>query len=181
MKTVPIFITSLARKKAELEAEAEYHEKRAAKAREAIAQIQGTLDLFEEGKWVRSERRSYRENTGPFKWRELPRLVLDIVRDAGRPISTREITEAVIDRSGIVLEADKDRIALRKRVTAAINDKRRQGVIRSAGVVGLLNQWEIDPDGENVRAQQYEAMKAAKRDARAKRSREIATRLRGRS
>src|ERR1700733_14539045 len=95
MKAVPIFISSLADRRERFIAERDHHQAKADKAADAIAKIDATLALFEEGKWARSERRSYRENPGPFKWRELPRLIVGILRDSPEPLRTSDVLARV--------------------------------------------------------------------------------------
>jgi hypothetical protein len=74
--TVPIVLTSLADKRTRYLAEMEYHQKRIEKVADAIAKIGATMALWQGGQCLRRERGSHRENPGPFKWRELPQLVL---------------------------------------------------------------------------------------------------------
>jgi hypothetical protein len=136
MKAVPIFISSLADKRERFIAERDHHQARADKAADAIAKIDATLALFEEGKWVRSERRSYRENPGPFAWRELPRLIVSILRDSPEPLTTSDVLARVCAAKGIARpDTAKERTQLSRRVTGAINDKRRHGVIVSDGML----------------------------------------------
>jgi len=177
MPNVPIFITSLARKLAELEAERDYHQKRVDRAVDAIAKITATLDLFEEGKWTRYQKARH-DDLGPFKPRELPRLIVQVLREAGKPLMAREIMEAVMTTSGLVADDEKQRKRIRKRVTEAISDKHRLGIIRSAGKVGMLTLWELDPDGVNPRAEASKVRNAARSEKRRLRSAEIQAGLR---
>jgi hypothetical protein len=160
MKTVPIFISSLADKRERFIAERDHHQTRADKAADAIAKIDATLALFEAGQWVRSERRSYRENPGAFKWRELPRLVVDILRDSPVPLTTAHVQARVCELKGLILTAGDERTRLSRRVTGAINDKRRQGVVVSDGMLIGRHLWRLARDsevtGDPVRQQQLE-------------------------
>jgi hypothetical protein len=148
MKAVPIFITSLADKRSRFLAEAEHHERAAAKARDAVAKIDATLALFEEGKWVRSKRRAYRADTEWFKWRELPRLIIDMLRDSPDPLSTGDLQDRIAALKGIVISTPAERRHYSRRVTGALNDKRRQGVIVADRQIAGRYLWRLKRDDE---------------------------------
>ena len=156
MKAVPIFITSVVDKRSRFRAEAEHHERAAAKARDAVAKIDATLALFEEGKWVRSQRRTDRADTGWFKWRELPRLIIDMPRDSPEPLSTGDLQDRIAALKGIVITTRRHSS---RRATGALNDKRRQGVIVADPKIAVRYLWRLD------RGEQHRGVRAVPRAA----------------
>jgi hypothetical protein len=125
-------------------AEAEHHERAAAKARDAVAKIDATLELFAEDKWVRSQRRAYRADTEWFKWRELPRLIIGMLRDSPEPLSTGDLQDRIATMKGIVLKTTPaERRHYSRRVTGVLNDKRRQGVVVSERKIATRHLWRL--------------------------------------
>jgi hypothetical protein len=166
---IPPVIHGLAAKRDRLIAEMEYHQARADKARKDIATVEAALALWEEGKFVRSVRRSYRENPGPFKWRELPRIVLDMLQASPQPLTTSALQAHIAEMKGLTLDTPAERKAFSRRVTGALNDKRRQGVIRSIGKTFGQHQWAIVPMDERVPDARLTEMYAEMRARRAAR------------
>ena len=58
-------------------------------------------------------------------------LCLDVLREAGRPLTVDEVAQAVCERRGLVLKAAGYR-RLRRQVYKALWDKRRRGLVDSA-------------------------------------------------
>jgi hypothetical protein len=146
--TPPIFITSLARKRAEFQAELEHYERKAEKARDAIAKIDATLELFDAGQWTRYSKASFRQYPEWFKPKELPRLVIDILRASSEPLSTGDVQARLLEMKGIVLTTPAMRGHFSRRVTGALNDKRRYGLIVSDRRVAGRHLWRLARDGE---------------------------------
>jgi hypothetical protein len=145
MANVPIFITSLARRRAEFVAEMEYHQRFVKKARDAIATIDRTLSLFDTGHLARAEKRRYRAKDHPFKWNDCSKLVLKAVRDAGKPITGPDVRVAITSAQGIPQETRIQRRTISRKVATALCDKCRQGLLRRAGKIGNLILWEAVP------------------------------------
>ena len=141
-------VHALLKKRGLFQAELEHHQRHAEACAAKIATIDATLELWDEAKDAPRIRKVYRAMPEPFKWNELPRIVVRTMRAAGGPLPVREIQRRVMEAQGIVPADAKERNHWQRRFSKIIHDKRRQGVVRSAGVVGALNLWELVPDRE---------------------------------
>jgi hypothetical protein len=73
---------------------------------------------------------------------EMSRVLLNILRTAKEPLTTREIASMVIQQRGLEVTSGTLNIMTR-RVGHCLRDKREQGVVRSLEETGLWLQWEI--------------------------------------
>ena len=140
---IPPVIHGLAAKRSKIAAEIEWLQARLERCQRDLATVEAALALWEEGKYVRSVRRSYREHPGPFKWRELPRLIVEILRSSDRPLTTGEIQARICVTKGLDMTDPNDRRSLSRRVNGAINDQRRQGRIEAAGKIADRYLWSL--------------------------------------
>jgi hypothetical protein len=146
---LPIVLTSIADKRARYVAEAEYHQKRADQAREAIAKLDAALSLWEGSAQLPEVRRLYRPHPGNFKWGELARMVVAFLQASPDGLTTTEAQYLIAERKGLLGDVEELR-RLSRRVTAALNDKRRDGVLVKDGKRGGLIVFRIAQDGEGV-------------------------------
>ncbi|MEM9233113.1 MAG: hypothetical protein AAGA69_02605 [Pseudomonadota bacterium] len=73
---------------------------------------------------------------------QMKRFILDQFREATEPLSSRDITEAWIKDRG--LQPDESTfVILRKRVGAAINSIKQDGMIEQAGDDGTYKLWQL--------------------------------------
>jgi len=83
--------------------------------------------------------------TPPASWSkrgEMSRGVLNILRMAKEPLTTREIAATIIKQRGLEPE-DATLNIMTRRVAGCLRDKREAGVVRSLEETGLWLQWEI--------------------------------------
>jgi hypothetical protein len=83
--------------------------------------------------------------TPPASWSkrgEMSRGILNILRMAKEPLTTREIASMVIKQRGLEVTSATLNIMTR-RVGHCLRDKREQGTVRSLEETGLWLQWEI--------------------------------------
>lgn len=73
---------------------------------------------------------------------EMSRVVLNILRTAPEPLTTREIASMVIKQRGLEVTSATLNIMTR-RVGHCLRDKREHGTVRSLEETGLWLQWEI--------------------------------------
>ena len=73
---------------------------------------------------------------------EMSRVVLNILRTAPEPLTTREITSMVIRQRGLEVTSATLNIMTR-RVGHCLRDKREHGTVRSIEETGLWLQWEV--------------------------------------
>lgn len=83
--------------------------------------------------------------TPPASWSkrgEMSRGILNILRTAKEPLTTREIASAIIKQRGLEPQ-DATLNIMTRRVAGCLRDKREQGVVRSLEETGLWLQWEV--------------------------------------
>lgn len=83
--------------------------------------------------------------TPPASWSkrgEMSRVVLNILRTAPEPLTTREIASMVIKQRGLEVTSATLNIMTR-RVGHCLRDKRERGTVRSIEETGLWLQWEV--------------------------------------
>ena len=81
-----------------------------------------------------------------FRPGEAPVVALDVLREAGRPLSTTEITKGMLEKRGSPRLPFRQFETLNRKVNACLNTKFRQGVLRKRGRVQGDNRavlWEI--------------------------------------
>ncbi|MCP4602768.1 MAG: hypothetical protein GY847_20005 [Proteobacteria bacterium] len=81
-----------------------------------------------------------------FRPGEAPILALDTLRETGKPLSTTEITQAMLVKRGEPRLSRKQFETLNRKINSALNTKFRQGVVRKAGRVQGSNRaviWEL--------------------------------------
>ncbi|MDB5396670.1 MAG: hypothetical protein JWM91_4176 [Rhodospirillales bacterium] len=146
---LPLVLTSLADKRARYVAEMDHHQKRVDAAVDAIAKIDAVIALWDEKPDLTAVRRRYREHGEDFKWREIARTVIAILRDAPAGLTTAEVQHVIAERKGISGIEELRRLS--KRVTTALNDKRRDGILVKDGKRDGRFVFRIAQDGEGVR------------------------------
>ena len=139
-------IYALQRLHAELGGKIKDNRKEAAKLAGLMKQVEAVLKMLEPGFNVRqiAARRRYKVNA-PFKRGQGFRLVLDILRHAEAPMTSREIAVAVLRGRGIAeppMKAIRDMVGL---VHSSL--RRHQGKIVDAVGEGMPVRWVLR-DGE---------------------------------
>jgi len=82
---------------------------------------------------------------------ELSRILLEALRDAGRPLSTSELTDRVMRGRGLNMDDAKLRQTMGKRVGASLNHWRRvRGVLESMPGSGQVLYWQIKREEASV-------------------------------
>ena len=137
---VPRVIYGLAKKRAQLAAEMAHPSGRIEYCRAGIITIDAALALWDEGKDAPVLVRRHIPKPAL-----VPRLVLRIVdamREAGEPMTTRQIVASV--SSGLELD-QQQRLALTRTVGWRLRDMRKEGRV-TAIKDGWPNRWELVTD-----------------------------------
>ena len=71
------------------------------------------------------------------------RFVMELLRNADRPLSSEEITDAWVADRGLRTDTDT-LIVIRKRIGAALISMRNAGITANEGSVGKLKGWRIN-------------------------------------
>ncbi|CAH2603827.1 conserved protein of unknown function [Rhodovastum atsumiense] len=74
-----------------------------------------------------------------FRPGESLRLIYDVLRDAPRPMTTREIGERMMDLKSIAVSDDRQRALIQKTVLASLN--RAKDTIERVETVGVVGWW----------------------------------------
>jgi hypothetical protein len=123
-------LSGLVAKRGELASEVEHHRRELHRLTEALGHVEATIRLFEPsyafGAIPACTRGSRQQWFGPG---ECQRLVLEILRDAVEPLSSRTLAQEVAARQG--LEDSRDVLAgVQKSVSAVLRRLVAKGVVR---------------------------------------------------
>ena len=140
---MPHLISGL-NKRALLQAELEFHERKIALCQIMLAHFDATLALYEETKNAKGLRRRYLSNrrSDLFEYGLVSRLVVDVVRGANGPLSTFEILARVTNGLESPPSSEGSRI-LYGRLRSAIANKVRRGIFRAQRSRGRFMTFEF--------------------------------------
>ena len=74
---------------------------------------------------------------------EVTRIVLGTLREAGRPMNTRDVTEVVMRERGLPWNDLVMRRVILQRVGACLNSWKRKGVVKPSPGPGQMLNWEL--------------------------------------
>ncbi len=138
-----LVVSGLVAKRAEMAGLIDHHRKEIARLVGDLDHLDATIKLFAPDYDLRSVRgKQYRQRNGYFKAGECQRLVLEIFRDAGRRLSSRDIAESLVERKGLessrlmIEQMQKNALGVLKRLTA-------HDSVRPAGKNGVGQTWEL--------------------------------------
>ena len=136
-------VEALKRKRAEITGEIARCQAQLGKFAKDLEHIDGALAVFAPD-FVQEAVRP-KVFVPPSSWSkrgEMSRVVLNILRTAPEPLTTREIASMVIRQRGLEVTSATLNIMTR-RVGHCLRDKREHGTVRSLEETGLWLQWEI--------------------------------------
>jgi hypothetical protein len=138
-------IHGLLNKRAILQAELEYHERRIGFCKIAIAHFDATLALYEETKGATRVSRRYFRNirSTSFEYGLISKLALITLQESDRPLSTREILDNVRAALSTTLSSENERI-LSRTVRSMLSNKCQQGVLQGSILAGRLRIYKIN-------------------------------------
>ncbi len=130
-------ISGLIAKRSELVGTIKHHQEIMRRLLSAIANIDGTIKLFDLDYDLQSiKAKAPRRANLWFKHGETTRMVLDVLRTASQPLSTRQIGEAMVDAKGVAVEDAREWEAVLKPVLSAIQRAQKKGIVTMVGRVG---------------------------------------------
>jgi hypothetical protein len=140
----PLIISGLMNKRALLQAELEFHERKIALCKITLAHFDATLALYEETKSAKVLRRRYLSNRKSrlFEHGLVSNLVVGALRNAEGSLPTSEIFEKVISglESSPTPEASR---LLYRNVRSAIANKIKQGIFRAHRARSRIVTYEL--------------------------------------
>lgn len=137
-------VSGLLTKRAELAGLVDHHRKEITRIEGDLKHVDATIHLFAPEVDLRTMKpKRYRRRDSYFRFGEAPRVLLDALRKAGCPLSSRELGEYVLAEGG--LEATAERlISVQKSILVALKGLEGNKLVRVASVgKGGMRTWEI--------------------------------------
>lgn len=137
-------VSGLVAKRSELAGLADHHRKEIERIGGDLRHIDAAIKIFSPDMDLRTIRaKTHQERSVLFRPGEAPRTILDVLRVAGGPLTSREIVERIFAARGI--EAAPERIAaVQKSILTAIKGLEAKKLVRVAVVgKGGTRAWEI--------------------------------------
>lgn len=139
----PHVITALVRKRAELAGEIEATHKRLSEMIASLEKLDDTIQIFDPDYKVEGIRpKAFRPPSDWSKRGEMSKAILNVLRTASEPLTTREITDLVLKERAIEAD-DKLMRLMSKRIGVALRDKRDAGLVESDAGPGQYNTWAL--------------------------------------
>ncbi len=133
-------ISALTTKRAELAGLIDHHRKEIARISDEVKTLDATIRLFDPDYRISSIRKKrYQKKNEFFKHGESGRNIMDVLRDAGQPLSTSAVTKVVAQKCGIGASKEKE---LQATVLSILHSQCKNGVVESSGS-GVGRAWVI--------------------------------------
>jgi hypothetical protein len=138
-------VSALRLKRAEISGHVHDLEKRIARQRADLANLDATIKLFSPGMNPDAipPKRAYRR-TRYFTHNELSRLTQDVLRAASGPLTSAEITAAVMQAKGMPADDAAFKRIVAGRVLTVLRRLVKRGMVANSGV-SRNAQWELAP------------------------------------
>ena len=122
-------ISALTSKRLEIAGILEHHQKEMERLLKEIKALDEAIRIFEpEYKINAIKTKRYQQKSSFFKHGEATRIILDVLRGAGKPLSTNEITKEIMTLNEIDNKHEK---ALQASILTKLNNQKKAGVIES--------------------------------------------------
>ena len=138
-ESIPHVVSAIKAKRSEIASQVQDTERKLAKLRAALANLDAAAVLLLPGHPEGIPRRQRYQPSKYFGRNELPRLILEGLRKAPGPLLTDEIASYVMHANGITPSAKESVI---KPVIAALRILVRRGIVTKAGA-GPASRWAI--------------------------------------
>lgn len=140
-------VSALVERRREVQREIAFLESEIKRSQEAIGHIDATIHLLDPYyDLTKLKPKQFVTEDSFFYPGETPILVLEVLREANHPLTTQEVTKAMLARKGSPELTKLQYERLNAKVNAALNTKFRQRLVRkSGGVPGELRaiRWEL--------------------------------------
>ncbi len=138
-----LIVSSLVAKRAEVAGQIISHQTEISRLQESLSHLDGSIKLFApeyDLRTIKAKRTNKRNQY--FAQGEAQRMTLDVMREAGKPLNSREITAQLLARKGIEA-TDAITARIQKNVFAVIHRlEARQIVTENDNGAGVM-KWEI--------------------------------------
>lgn len=124
-------ISALTAKRAELAGLIAHHRKEMVRLSEEVKMLDATIKLFEPDYRIESIKpKRFQEKNSFFKHGEASRMIFDILRKLDSPVSTNDITKAIMSSKGIGAECEKP---LQSTILTALHSQKKKGLVDFTG------------------------------------------------
>jgi hypothetical protein len=109
--------------------------------RAGLTHLEGVLRLFDpsiQSEAARPERQ--RRQRSWFRPGESLRLIYDVLRDAARPVATRDVVDRVMTMKDITVTDERDRVLIQKTLSASLH--RAKETIERVTIEGVVG-WRV--------------------------------------
>jgi hypothetical protein len=125
-------ISGLTKKHKEIEGQIEYCHKEIARLSNALGHLRATIELIApEIDLETLEPKEHRVRISPYKNGEVPRMIMDVLRESEQPMATNEIAYKIAEMRGLPTDKDYDRVV--KPIHSALQRMRMQNIIEPVG------------------------------------------------
>ncbi len=124
-------ISALVAQRSGLAGRVAHHRKEMIRFSEEVKTIGATIKLFEPDYHIQAiKTKRHQKKNDFFKHGEAHRLILDILRESGKPLSTNDIAQAVMSGKGIGGEHEK---ALQASILTILHRQKKSGLVENTG------------------------------------------------
>jgi hypothetical protein len=137
----PDVICALRGKQSEVIGSIAHLERQLVEHRAGLTHLEGVLRLFDpsiQSEAARPERQ--RRQRSWFRPGESLRLIYDVLRDAARPVATREVVDRVMTMKDITVTDERDRVLIQKTLSASLH--RAKETIERVTIEGVVG-WRV--------------------------------------
>lgn len=139
----PHVVTALIKKRSDLAAEIEQLQNKLKQTVIQLDHVEATLRIFKPDIDL-GEVMPRRVPTAHHAFRgEMSRIILETLRQTERPLTSIQLTEAVMKERGLDVDDKVLRRTITKRVCACLRHWRNKGALKSTSGAGDLNLWEV--------------------------------------
>jgi len=136
-------ISGLVTKRAELTGQIEHYQALIQRISGDLCHLDATIKLFAPEFDLSTVRaKEYRERNQYFRPGECPRMTLDILRETGGELTSRQIAEAMLQRKG--LESCVERVEqIQKSVLGVVKKLEDKGLVTQGAMEGMARTWKV--------------------------------------
>ena len=125
-------ISGLTKTRAEILGQIEYCHKELARLDAALIHLDATLKFIAPDiDLVTQKPKEHRIRLSPYKSGEVPRMIMDVLRESEQPMATNEIAYKIAEMRGLPTDKDYDRVV--KPIHSALQRMRREELIEPVG------------------------------------------------
>jgi len=136
-------VSGLVAKRAEMAGLIDHHRKQVARLAADMHHLEATLRLFAPEMDLRTLRpKEHRQRNAFFKPGEVPRFLLDALRQAGAPLTSHALAERAVAAKGLE-NTPETVLALQKSLNAALKALTGKGTLAEGPKLGLARTWRI--------------------------------------